>query len=466
MPVLSSIRITKETLAIDDRSSQAVAEHLRYIVEEGGIKKPTVGAILLFGRSPQSLFNHSSIDFVRFDGKDEACDILTRQEVTGCLDEMVYKAQQLVEVNMTRGSFFDSTGWKRVDIVEYPYRALRETLLNAVMHRNYEIGTTKIYVKIFDDRIEITSPGGLFGIVNKDNFGTGITDYRNPVLAQALRTIGLVEQVGRGIQLIHKTMKENESPNPNFVLGDTYVRVELPAHTRYAAIRYYEKGVRARERGDTGDARDYLNSAISINPDLIEAYSSLTILEADEDNIVVARDIFQKIIERSPNQESAYARWATMEDRIGNLEDARSILKKGTSAMPASALLWHQRALVEGNQGNFPENRRHYQKAISIRGNDSRIWQSFGQMEYKARNYVDSESYLRKALEFATNRYAKGWIYSDLARVLAVRKAPTFEVEECFLESLRMNPNHPQTYDYYSRYLRRIRKRQESRRDE
>jgi hypothetical protein len=83
-------------------------------------------------------------------------------------------------------------------------------------------------------------------------------------------------------------------------------------------------------------------------------------------------------------------------------------------------------------------------------------------MEYKARNYVESESHLRKALEFVDSEYAKAWILSDLARVLAARRAPQLEVEECFRQSLRFNPNHPQTYDYYSRYLGRVGREREA----
>lgn len=146
----------------------------------------------------------------------------------------------------------------------------------------------------------------------------------------------------------------------------------------------------------------------------------------------------------------------------GNLEEARGILLKGTNALPSSPYLWHQRAIIERGQGNFSESRRLYKQAISIKGNDYRVWQSFGQMEYKARNYSESESHLRKALEFVDSEYAKAWILGDLARVLAVKRAPQFEVLECFRQSLKLNPNHPQTYDYYSRYLLQIGREQEA----
>lgn len=449
-------RITKETLEIDDRTPQDVAEHLRYLVESGGTVKPTAGALLLFGKMPQQWFNNSSIDFVRFDGKSETDDILTRQEIKGTLDEIVYRTQQVVEANMARGSFFTSTSWKRVDIVEYPLRALREALLNAAMHRDYEVGNSKIYVKLFDDRVDITSPGGLFGIVNKHNFGSGITDYRNPILAETLRTLELVEQVGRGIQLIRRTMEENDSPSPDFHLEDTYVKVILHAHPKYSAVRHYEKGIRAREQGATEEARDYFKSAVRVNPQFEEPYFSWATLEADEDNIISARDLFERTLDLAPQHEQAYARWAMMENRLGNLEEARGILSRGTNALPSSSYLWHQRAIIERGQGNFLESRRLYNQAINIKGNDYRVWQSFGQMEYKARNYGASESCLRKALEFVDAEYAKAWVLVDLARTLAAKRAPQLEVLECFKQSLKLNSNHPQTYDSYGRYLKQI----------
>ena len=85
--------------------------------------------------------------------------------------------------------------------------ALRQLVRNAYMHRSYEATNTPIRVYWFDDRIEIHNPGGPFGSVTPENFGQpGITDYRNPNLAEALRALGYVQRFGAGIAIARKAL--------------------------------------------------------------------------------------------------------------------------------------------------------------------------------------------------------------------------------------------------------------------
>jgi predicted HTH transcriptional regulator len=89
----------------------------------------------------------------------------------------------------------------------YPMDALRQLVRNAYMHRSYEATNTPVRVYWFDDRIEIHNPGGPFGSVTPENFGQpGITDYRNPNLAEALRALGYVQRFGAGIAIARKAL--------------------------------------------------------------------------------------------------------------------------------------------------------------------------------------------------------------------------------------------------------------------
>ena len=86
-------------------------------------------------------------------------------------------------------------------------------MYNAVLHRNYENTNSPVRIYWFNDRIEIISHGGPFGSVNCVNFGRpGITDYRKPNLASALKTIGFIQQFGRGIIIARKAMERNDNP--------------------------------------------------------------------------------------------------------------------------------------------------------------------------------------------------------------------------------------------------------------
>jgi len=94
---------------------------------------------------------------------------------------------------------------------------LGSTSRNAVMHRVYENTNAPVRVTWFDDRIEISNPGGPFGIVNRENFGRpGITDYRNPNLADAMKVLGFVQRFGIGIQTARAELKKNGNPDLEF----------------------------------------------------------------------------------------------------------------------------------------------------------------------------------------------------------------------------------------------------------
>ena len=97
---------------------------------------------------------------------------------------------------------------------DYPIVAIQQLVRNAVLHRTYEGTNAPVRIQWFSDRIEILSPGGPYGRANRANFGQpGITDYRNPHLAEAMRNLGYVQRCGVGIALARKgTREERESP--------------------------------------------------------------------------------------------------------------------------------------------------------------------------------------------------------------------------------------------------------------
>ena len=96
------------------------------------------------------------------------------------------------------------------------------------MHRAYESTNAPIRITWFNDRIEIQNPGGPFGQVTKFNFGKpGVTDYRNPTVAEAMKVLGYVQRFGVGIQLAQESLRKNGNPQAKFIVEDTFVQVEL-----------------------------------------------------------------------------------------------------------------------------------------------------------------------------------------------------------------------------------------------
>jgi ATP-dependent DNA helicase RecG len=106
----------------------------------------------------------------------------------------------------------------------YPTPALQQLIRNAVLHRTYEGTNSPIRVTWFNDRIEISNPGGPYGVVTANSFGRpGVTDYRNPVLAEAMKTLGFVNRFGVGIQTARHALAQNGNPDLEFTIEPNWV---------------------------------------------------------------------------------------------------------------------------------------------------------------------------------------------------------------------------------------------------
>jgi ATP-dependent DNA helicase RecG len=106
----------------------------------------------------------------------------------------------------------------------YPPEALQQLARNAVMHRAYEGSNTPVRIYWFDDRVEIISPGGPYGEVTPENFGQpGISSYRNPHIAEALRVLNLVQRFGVGISIAQSSLRANGNPPASFQVEPTTI---------------------------------------------------------------------------------------------------------------------------------------------------------------------------------------------------------------------------------------------------
>jgi len=107
----------------------------------------------------------------------------------------------------------------------YPLAAVHQIVYNAVLHRTYKKTNAPIRVYWFNDRIEITSPGGPYGNVTVENFGQpGVTDYRNPNIGDILKTFGYVQTFGRGIEIARRKLQENQNPELEFDVNQSTVQ--------------------------------------------------------------------------------------------------------------------------------------------------------------------------------------------------------------------------------------------------
>ncbi len=188
---------------------------------------PTVLGILVLGKNPRQFLPGAYVQFLRLDGTELADPIRHQHEIDGPLPELLRRLDDTLQANISVASNVTS---QRLEIrhPDYPLVALQQLARNAVLHRAYEGTHAPVRFYWFSDRIEIHSPGGLFGQVNRDNFGQpGITDYRNPHLAEAMKNLGYVQRFGLGIPLARKELERNGNPPPEFDPGDSYVAATI-----------------------------------------------------------------------------------------------------------------------------------------------------------------------------------------------------------------------------------------------
>jgi ATP-dependent DNA helicase RecG len=166
----------------------------------------TVGGLLIFGREAAKFLPQNGISFAHFRGTEITDELIDKKSITGRLQDIVDQTMVVLKNNILTPSFIE--GAKRVEKESYPDTVLREALVNALVHRNYAITGSKIRIFMFDDRIEFRSPGRLPNTVNIEKMKIGVSYARNPFLVKYMENMRYIDQLGRGIPMIFKKMKE------------------------------------------------------------------------------------------------------------------------------------------------------------------------------------------------------------------------------------------------------------------
>ncbi len=175
---------------------------------------PTNACIVLFGKNPKQFLYGAYLQYVRFNGLDKASEIDNEKPFYDCLAVLMPKLEGFIDFGVIKTRPLPVSILRERNQSNYPADALRELVLNACMHRDYQANTpTRFYQ--FEDRIEILNAGGLYGKARPENF-PDMNDYRNPIIAQALKVMGYVNMFNRGISRVKSMMIENGGKEPVF----------------------------------------------------------------------------------------------------------------------------------------------------------------------------------------------------------------------------------------------------------
>ena len=215
-----SSALAPEVLSENQRPLNQQLISLRFL-SPGPDSHPTSLGILVVGKETRQFIPGAYIQFVRFEGIELTDPIRDQKEISGPLMDLLRYIDEILQANISVAS--DITA-QPVEIrqPDYPIVALQQLVRNAVMHRSYEATNAPVRISWFSDRIEIHSPGGLFGQVTRENFGQGVTDYRNPHLAEAMKNLGYVQRFGVGIPTTQKELNKNGNPKAEFMFEDSY----------------------------------------------------------------------------------------------------------------------------------------------------------------------------------------------------------------------------------------------------
>lgn len=187
-------------------------------------EEATLAGNLLLGKYPQANFPQLCIVAVAIQGtemgdlSEDGARFIDNERIEGTLPQMLEGAMAFVERNTPVATIVDPQTGKRKDRPQYPPVAVRELVLNALIHRDYSFHTEKapIALRVFSDRLEIENPGGLYGRMTLDLLGQVSADTRNPFIAIGMEVLAQTENRFSGIPTIRRLMKEAELPFPRF----------------------------------------------------------------------------------------------------------------------------------------------------------------------------------------------------------------------------------------------------------
>ena len=218
----------------DEEAWQSLLINTEIMTEEG----VTVGGMLLFGKTPNRFLPHAGIDAAAYPGTEPDYDAQERTALRGPMTPLLSKGGDIVENGLVEQALnfvqrntrvtVEAQGGRRVERPVYPPDALREGIVNALIHRDYLLTSTDIELALYSDRLEIVSPGRLPNGITPDRMRAGTRAARNQILKDMMRDYRYLEPMGMGIpRKIVKGMREHNGTEPDLLERDERFVVRL-----------------------------------------------------------------------------------------------------------------------------------------------------------------------------------------------------------------------------------------------
>ena len=220
----------------DEEAWQSLLINTEVMTEEG----VTVGGMLLFGTTPNRFLPHAGIDAVAYPGMEQVYDAQERVALRGPLTPLLSERDDFVENGLVEQALdfvqrntrmvVEAQGGRRLERPVYPRDALREGIVNALIHRDYLLTSTDIELAVYSNRLEIVSPGRLPNGITPERMRFGTRSARNQLLKDVMRDYRYLEHMGMGIpRKIVSGMREHNGTEPDLIELDERFLVRLHA---------------------------------------------------------------------------------------------------------------------------------------------------------------------------------------------------------------------------------------------
>jgi len=249
--------------------------------------------ILTFCNNPTRYLYHCSVVCALYKGVEKVT-VLDRKELTGSIIQNIDDAIIFLKKHLKLSYEIKAT--RRVEILEIPEIALREAVINAICHRDYFEKGANVMIEIFDNRVDITNPGGLPKTLNPKDFGKRSV-ARNPIIASLLQRANFIEKMGTGIHRIRKAMENAKLPEPKFEFGGFF----SVSFNRFGYLKNDTVKIENDTINEENDTINEENDTINVKNDTLKALEKRKkVIEVTFDMMVnedVSRIVRQNVVE-------------------------------------------------------------------------------------------------------------------------------------------------------------------------
>lgn len=413
----------------------SVLRGMRLTSGTNGSECPRNAALLLFSDDPERFFPGARIDVAQF---DEDGALVEERTFRGPLSSQIRDVVAHIESLSASVVEKIPTDVHAHRFVTWPVLALREAVVNAVLHRAYDVGASHpTRIKLFPDRVEITSyPGPVPGLFRRHlNPGAQMPGLppRNPRVAELLKALRLAETWQTGLQKIRREMSRNGSGTPTFDFDDerTYFRVTLPAHPEYTALQTIQRAALLRIKGDIRLAYERVNATHAQQP-ASPALALTTIEYALElPDMNAARAAFKRYRDQTsaPFDRRIVMRWANALLDAGQPEEAALVLRDLQSNDDVDTVV--NQAVLFKRAGDVERAHRYFQSIEAQIADDPRALGEYAGVKRALAGKLprasgapralnrEAEALLRRIVSLTgSSPLQKAWAWAHLAMVL------------------------------------------------